>query len=117
MADQEFMRCQSGHCMYFRKIENGNYLILILYVDDLLVASSNMLDINELKRKLANSFAMKDLGTAKQILGMRINRDKKKHMLKLSQEKYIEKVLKRFNMGDAKPVTTPLYPKIYIPEH
>ena len=41
-------------------------------VDDILVAGSNMQDINVLKRKLAKSFAMKDLGAAKQILGMRI---------------------------------------------
>ena len=37
-----------------------------------------MQDINVLKRKLAKSFAIKDLGAAKQILGMRITRDKKK---------------------------------------
>jgi len=48
-----------------------------LYVDDRLVARSNMHEINVLKRKLENSFAMKDLGVAKQILGMRIIKDKK----------------------------------------
>ena len=46
-----------------------------------------------LKRKLAKSFAMKDLGVAKQILGMRITRDKKNHKLMFSQGEYIEKVL------------------------
>jgi len=51
-----------------------------------------------LKRKLGNSFAMKDLGAAKQILGMRITRDRKNHKLTLSQSEYIEKVLKRLNM-------------------
>jgi hypothetical protein len=50
---------------------------LSFYVDDMLVVGSNMEEINVLKRKLANSFAMKDLGVAKQILGMRIPRDKK----------------------------------------
>ena len=61
-----------------------------------------------LKRKLANSFAMKDLGAAKQILGMRITRDRKNHKLTLSQSEYIEKVLKRFNMQNEKPVSIPL---------
>jgi hypothetical protein len=50
---------------------------LLLYVDGMLVAGSNMHDINVLKRKLANSFAMKDLGAANKILGMRITRDMK----------------------------------------
>ncbi|KAE8725614.1 Purple acid phosphatase 10 [Hibiscus syriacus] len=55
-----------------------------------------------------NQFAMKDLGTAKQILGMRIKRDTKPGTLILSQAEYINKVLSRFNMQDVKPVSTPL---------
>ena len=77
-------------------------------VDDMLVVGSNMHDINVLKIKLANSFAMKDLGAAKKILGMRITRDRKNHKLTLSKDEYIEKVLQRFRMQNAKPVSTPL---------
>ncbi|RVW53622.1 Retrovirus-related Pol polyprotein from transposon TNT 1-94 [Vitis vinifera] len=51
---------------------------------------------------------MKDLGAAKQILGMRIIRDKTNGTLKLSQSEYVKKVLNRFNMNEAKPVSTPL---------
>ena len=47
----------------------------------MLVSRSNMKDINVLKRKLAKSFAMKDLGVVKENLGMRITRDKKNHKL------------------------------------
>ena len=61
-----------------------------------------------LKIKIAKSFAMKDLGAEKQILGMRITRDGKNRKLMLSQGEYIEKVLQRFRMQNAKPVSTPL---------
>jgi hypothetical protein len=64
----------------------------------MLVAGSNMQDINVLNKKLANSFAMKDLGAAKKILGMRITRDRKNRKLTLSQAEYTEKVLERFRM-------------------
>ena len=57
---------------------------MLLYVDEMLVTGSNMRDINVLKRKLAKSFAMKDLGAANQILGMRITRDRKNRKLTLS---------------------------------
>ena len=60
----------------------------------MLVAGSNMQDINVLKKKLDNSFAMKDLGATKKILGMRIIRDGKNRNLALSWGEYIEKVLK-----------------------
>ena len=72
------------------------------------VAWSNMQDINVLKRKLAKSNTMKDLGVANKILGMRITRDKKNHKLILYQGEYIEKMLERYRMKNAKLVSTPL---------
>ncbi|GAA0166906.1 hypothetical protein LIER_21961 [Lithospermum erythrorhizon] len=51
---------------------------------------------------------MKDLGRAKNILGMEITRDRKQWMLWLSQEKYILQVLERFNMESSKPVSCSL---------
>ncbi|KAI4352915.1 hypothetical protein L6164_007122 [Bauhinia variegata] len=65
-------------------------------------------EIRNLKKELSKSFTMKDLGAVKQILGIKIIRDRKNGKLWLSQQKYIEKVLERFNMGNAKPVGTPL---------
>ncbi|CAJ2648559.1 unnamed protein product [Trifolium pratense] len=69
---------------------------------------SNMAEINRLKQKLAENFEMKDLGPAKQILGMRILRNRSEGTLKLSQEKYIHKLLDRFSLEDAKTRNTPL---------
>jgi hypothetical protein len=90
MTEQGYNVCHSDHCVYFKRLENGSYIILLLYVDVMLVAgTSNMQDINVLKKELANSFAMKDLGAAKKILGMRIIRDRKNHKLTLSQAGYI----------------------------
>ena len=64
---------------------------------------------------------MKDLGVAKQILGMRITRDRKIHKLTLSQCEYIEKALERFRMQNEKPVSTPLAihfnVRICVPRH
>uniref|UniRef100_A0A3Q7HMK4 Reverse transcriptase Ty1/copia-type domain-containing protein n=1 Tax=Solanum lycopersicum TaxID=4081 RepID=A0A3Q7HMK4_SOLLC len=51
---------------------------------------------------------MKNSGPAKQILGMKISRDRSAGILNLSHELYIEKVLRRFRVNDAKPRTTPL---------
>ena len=84
MTEQGYSRCHFDHCVYFKRIENGSYIILLLYVDGMLVAWSNMQDINVLKKKLANLFAIKDFGSAKKILCMRIIRDMKNHKLTLS---------------------------------
>jgi hypothetical protein len=108
MTEQGYSRCHSDHCVYFKRLENGSYIIFLLYVDGMLVTGSNMKDISVLKKKLANSFAMKDLGAPKKILSMRITRDRKNHKLALSLGEYIENVLERFRMQNAKPVSTPL---------
>ena len=82
---------------------------------------SNMHNINVLKRKLVKSFAMKDLGATKKILGMRITRDGKNGKLTLSQGEYIEKMLERFRMKNAKPFSTNLAIhfklRICVPRH
>jgi hypothetical protein len=108
MIEQGYSRCHSDHFVYFKKLENGSHIIFLLYVDDMLVAGSNMHYINVLKKKLANSSVMKDLGAGKKILGTRITRGKKNHKLTLTQGEYIEKVLERFRMQNAKTVSTPL---------
>ncbi|KAL5827802.1 hypothetical protein ACOSQ3_019653 [Xanthoceras sorbifolium] len=107
MSSSGFTRCQADHCCYIKRFDNS-FIILLLYVDDMLVAGSDMQEIMNLKRELSKQFAMKNLGAAKQILGMRIKRDTKSGTLLLSQAEYIKKVLSRFNMQDAKPVSTPL---------
>jgi hypothetical protein len=107
MCSKGFQRLEADHCCYTRG-SGKSYVILLLYVDDMLVAGSDIGEINKVKKALSSQFAMKDLGEAKQILGMRIIRDRKKGTLELTQADYIKKVLKRFSMSDAKPVGTPL---------
>ena len=65
MIEHGYSRCHSNHYVYFKRLDDGIYIILLLYVDDMLVAGSNMQEINVLKIKLATSFAMKGLGVAK----------------------------------------------------
>ncbi|GKC98802.1 retrovirus-related pol polyprotein from transposon TNT 1-94, partial [Tanacetum coccineum] len=68
------------------------FIILLLYVDDMLIVGKNIGRIAQLKRDLSKSFSMKDLGPAKQIIGIRIFRDRGAKKLHISQEQYIKKV-------------------------
>ncbi|GMP45292.1 hypothetical protein CsSME_00013869 [Camellia sinensis var. sinensis] len=107
MCSSGFTRCQADHCCYFKRFDKS-YIILLLYVDDMLIAGSNIEEIKRLKKLLSDQFEMKDLGVANKILGMRIHRDKANGTLMLPQAEYVKKVLKRFNMDSVKPVSTPL---------
>ncbi|KAA0050388.1 Integrase, catalytic core [Cucumis melo var. makuwa] len=68
----------------------------------------NVSRIDSLKKQLSKSFTTKDLGPAKKVLEIRIVRDRASKKLYMSQEQYIEKVLERFNMSQAKSVSSPL---------
>ena len=59
-----FIRCEADHCCYVKFFDNS-YIILLLYVDDMLIAGFNIEEINNLKKQLSKQFAMKDLGAAK----------------------------------------------------
>ena len=108
MMSHGYNRTSSDHCVFTRKFSDDDFIILLLYVDDMLIIGHDSSKIDRLKRELNKSFAMKDLGSAKQILGMKISHDRKNRKLWLSQESYIEKVLERFNMSKAKKVCSAL---------
>ena len=108
MMGHGYTKTNVDHYMYVKKLLDGKFLILLLYVDDMLIVGQDASMIGDLKKDLFKAFDMKDFGPAQQILGMEITHDRKSKKLWLSQEKYVEQILERFNMKHAKPVGTPL---------
>lgn len=82
----------------YLKTVGSKFIFLILYVDDILLASSNLKLLKDTKSFLSSNFDMKDLGEASYVLGIEIKRDRARGLLGLSQQNYITKVLKRFGM-------------------
>ena len=108
MMSQEYKKTFADPCVYVRRFADDKFIILLLYVDDMPIVGQNANMIQKLKMELSKKFDMKDLGSAKCILGMEILRDRKAEKLWLSQKRYIERMLERFNMKNSKPVSTPL---------
>jgi hypothetical protein len=101
-----FVKNQVDNCVYI-KIKGSMFIILVHYVDDILLASSDKNLLHETKGFLSSNFDMKDLGDASYVLGIEIHRDRTKGMLGLSQKAYIEKVLKRYNMHECSTTHVP----------
>ncbi|GJS49028.1 retrotransposon protein, putative, ty1-copia subclass [Tanacetum coccineum] len=70
--------------------------------------------LQDVKSYLGRSFAMKDLGDAAYILGIKIYRDRSKRLIGLNQSAYIEKILKRFYMENSKRGTIPMQEKLKL---
>lgn len=89
---------------FYRK---GNITIYpLVYVDDIIVASSSQEAVTRLLQDLQNDFALKDLGDLHYFLGIEVR--KLDDGIHLSQEKYASDVIKRAGMHSCKPVSTPM---------
>ena len=100
-----FTMMEEDHCVYI-KHSNNHFIILSLYVDDILIDGNDKKLIDVTKKWLSSNFEMKDMGKASYILGIKILRDCSKCFLGLSQETYIKKMLKHYHMHDCKPMDT-----------
>jgi Reverse transcriptase (RNA-dependent DNA polymerase) len=108
MVSLNFSNFNYDSCVYLKKLDSGDYIYLLLYVYDILIAATNMGEIKKLKEQLGMTFEMKDLRTVKKILGMEITRDRSNRKLFLSQKEFVRKVIRRFGMEKANVVSTPL---------
>lgn len=107
LLDMGFQVLSADTCVY--QLRKGNlYVLLALYVDDLLLMSNSLPGLNALKHDLSQRYSMKDLGEAHYVLGIQIDRDRAARTLSISQSQYVEKMLQRLGMMDCKPVGTPL---------
>ena len=103
-----FVKRGYDSCVYMLKRGEKVILYLLLYVDDILMASSSKDEIVKLKEKLNGEFEMKGLGPAKRVLGIDIFKNRDKGELFLFQLSYLKKVVERFRMSNSKTVSTPL---------
>ena len=108
-----FTQCDGDSCIYLKR-ENTKFVMLALYVDDLLLASNDGKMLRCVKLELMKHLKMKDLGEATFCLGIEIMRDRKNRKMKLSQKGYLENLLKRFGMEDCRPVSTPEDPGLKL---
>jgi Reverse transcriptase (RNA-dependent DNA polymerase) len=92
----------------YLKISGSKFIIIVLYVDDILVASSDLDILFEIKYFLSKKFDMKDIGEVSYVISIEIHRDQSREILGLSQKAYIEKILKCYNMQNCSPSVTPI---------
>ena len=78
-----------------------------MFVDDMTVASKSAAAIDQLMLELSQHFKLRDLGATTQLLGIKIDRDRSKRSITISQHQYYLDILERFGMADCKPISTP----------
>jgi Reverse transcriptase (RNA-dependent DNA polymerase) len=109
-----FMQCHYEHTLYV-KDENGDMLVVVLYVDDLIFTDSNYEMVDEFKRVMKSEFEMTGLGLMSYFLVLEIKQGDEG--IFVSQEVYAKEILKRFKMKDCKPVKTSIDCGVKLSRH
>uniref|UniRef100_A0AAV1VK26 Integrase catalytic domain-containing protein n=1 Tax=Peronospora matthiolae TaxID=2874970 RepID=A0AAV1VK26_9STRA len=113
MIKMGFKKCESDHCIYIKR-DDQDMILVVLYVDDLILASSNNELLKSTKMALSKRFEMTDLGELDYFLGMEIKNDRKTGMVTVQQTKFLKSVLTKFGMDNSKPVKTPQDPGLKL---
>lgn len=108
-----FTQMRAEPCIYilnqgknsFNKVHES-FIILAVYVDDILIAAASQKALSFAKSSIANIFKIKDEGEARKIIGIELTRQR--HGLILHQSEYIEDIIERFNFKNCNPVTIPM---------
>jgi hypothetical protein len=107
LVEYGFRQSKVDPCIFVHGSGTRLY-ILALYVDDCILAGPGGTFIVSFKRAFGQRFSVQDLGPVAWLLGMTVERDRAARVVKLGQRQYILDMLERFNMLDAKPVSTPM---------
>ncbi|GJV93407.1 retrotransposon protein, putative, ty1-copia subclass [Tanacetum coccineum] len=108
-----FTQNRDEPCVYM-KASGSNVTFLIVYVDDILIMVNHITMLQDVKSYLGRCFAMKDLGEAAYILGIKIYRDRSKRLIGLCQSAYIEKILKKIYIENSKRGSIPMQEKLKL---
>jgi hypothetical protein len=105
LIDLGFQSSKADTSLFFHR-KGDVWIFVLIYVDDIIVASSTQQATTSLLEDLKVDFALKDLGELHYFLGIEVK--KTRDGILLSQEKYTSDILKRFGMLNCKQVSTPM---------
>ncbi|CAM9645817.1 unnamed protein product [Ascophyllum nodosum] len=105
VAARGFEQCQTDPCVFRRVLRGKFVVIIVVYVDDLLVASERNRDDEQEINDLRSCFPIKDLGEAGFYLGCHITRDRDAGTLKFDQQYYVRTMASKLSVEKTR--TTP----------
>ena len=112
-----FVPNQTDQCLYVLNTSNGDFVLLLLYVDDVLIASNSKALGNSIAQRISQRFRVSTEGSIENYLGIEIDLQLDQHKAYLTMSKYMEKLLKRFKMEPKPSVTTPLQENFHSTIH
>ena len=111
LADLGFSVSSADPGVFHAYVDNHRTIIAV-HVDDCAITSSSGEQMQDFKKKINERHSITDLGPIHWLLGIKVTRDRNARTISLSQESYINTIVKRFNLDNAKPIPSPIIPGI-----
>nr|GEX53969.1 uncharacterized mitochondrial protein AtMg00810-like [Tanacetum cinerariifolium] len=105
LKNMSFLQCVHEKAVY-RKVPNGEFIIVAINMDDLFVTGTSLDLINKFKRRMTSQFKMSDLGELTYYLGIKVSQGK--DCVEIKQERYAKKILKEAGMEDCNATSYPM---------
>ncbi|CAI7736386.1 unnamed protein product [Closterium sp. NIES-54] len=102
-----FKKSECDHSLFLLQ-EKEQFLMLLVYVDDILLFSESAAMIERVEEMLEMQFKCSKMGDVKYYLGMHVERDLDKRVLRLHQRKYCEGLAEKYGLQDGGKPATPL---------
>ncbi|CAI7895117.1 unnamed protein product [Closterium sp. NIES-54] len=102
-----FKKSKCDHSLFLLQ-EKEQFLMLLVYVDDILLFSESSAMIERVGEMLEMQFKCSKMGDVKYYLGMHVERDLDKGVLRLHQRKYCEGLVEKYGLQDGGKPATPL---------
>ncbi|KAJ9566346.1 LOW QUALITY PROTEIN: hypothetical protein OSB04_002312 [Centaurea solstitialis] len=109
LKDMKFQRCTQEQAVYRRSI-GADFIIVGVYVDDLVVTGTSPDIISKFKEAMGTKFDMTDLGVLTYYLGIEVYQ--RKEDVLITQAGYAKKVLMDAGMFDCNPTLVPMDPNV-----
>lgn len=103
----EFTRLACESCVYYRSSDSGT-VIAALHVDNFLSIASSKAENDRFKEQLRTVWTISNLGLPRFVVGIAVERDRDKNIVRLSQTALIDKIISQFGQADAAPVSLPM---------
>ena len=101
-----FRQLSVERCLYIKQGSDGSYVLVCMYVDDLVIAYSSRSMFESFVQKIQAKFKITQSESLQKTLGFQIERTTNGGVF-MHQKAYIEEVLKRFGMSECNPADTP----------
>jgi hypothetical protein len=102
-----FSRCDVDQAVFFRHTNDATIIVLV-HVDDCTIAATTQVLVKHFKAGISKHVEITDLGELHWLLGIEIKRDRERRTIHLSQRAYIDSIIRRYNLDNLKPASTPM---------